>query len=101
MKQQGIIPKHQVLENEISEAYKAEIELTNMTYQLVIPDDRCLKISEKVIQTWKDYFVSVVSGGAATFPQHLWCQAIPQAERQLMLLRQSNIHPTISTYAHV
>ena len=39
MKQRGIISKHQVLENGISEAYKAEIELTSMTYQLVLPDD--------------------------------------------------------------
>ena len=30
MKQRGIIPKHQVLDNEISEAYRAEIELTTM-----------------------------------------------------------------------
>ena len=47
MKQRGIIPKHQVLENEISEAYKAEIELTSMTYQLVLPDDHCRNIYEK------------------------------------------------------
>ena len=47
MKQQGIIPKHQVLENEISEAYKAEIELENVTYQLVLSDDYHQNIPEK------------------------------------------------------
>ena len=101
MKQRGIIPKHQLLDNEISEAYKAEIDLTSMTYQLVLPDDHRHNISKKEIQTWKYHFFSFMSGAAATFPQHLWCQAIPQAKRQLMLLRQSNIHPTISAYAHV
>jgi hypothetical protein len=35
MKVQGIAPKHQVLDNEISEAYKNEIRATDMTYQLV------------------------------------------------------------------
>ena len=30
IKQRGIIPKHQVLDNEISEAYRAEIELMTM-----------------------------------------------------------------------
>ena len=47
MKQRGIIPKHQVLDNGISKAYKAETELTSMTYQLVIPDDHCRNIAEK------------------------------------------------------
>ena len=42
-----------------------------------------------------------MSGIATTFPLHLWCQAIPQVERQLLLLRQSNVNPTISAYAHV
>ena len=39
IKLQGIVPKHQVLDNEISAAYKAEIQATHMTYQLVPPDD--------------------------------------------------------------
>ena len=36
-----------------------------------------------------------------TFPLHLWCQATPQAELQLMLLSISNINPKISSYTHV
>ena len=39
MKAQGIMPTHQVLDNEISTAYRLEIEKTNMTYQLVPPYD--------------------------------------------------------------
>ena len=39
MKSRGIVPKHQILDNEISEEYIAEIELMKMTYQLVLPDD--------------------------------------------------------------
>ena len=101
MKKQGIVPKHQVLDNEILAAYVAEIGLTNMTYQLVLPVDHRRKISEKAIQAWKNHFVGVISGTAATFPRHLWYQAIPQAERQLMLLNQTNSNPQISTYAHV
>ena len=68
MKQRGIIPKHQVLDNKIPEAYKAEMELMRMTYQLVLPDDHRRNIPKKTIQTWKDHFVSVMRGAAATFP---------------------------------
>ena len=46
-------------------------------------------------------FFGVLSGAAATFPLHPWCQAIPQAERQLMLLSMSNVNPKISSYPHV
>ena len=99
MKKQGIVPKHQVLDNEISTAYVADIGLTNMTYQMVLPNDHRRNFVEKGIQTWKYHFVGVISGNAATFPRHLWCQAIPQADRQLMLLRHTNINS--STYAHV
>ena len=39
MKTQGIVPVHQILDNEISEAYKHEIKDNDMTYQLVIIDN--------------------------------------------------------------
>ena len=101
MRLQGIVPKHQILDNEISAAYRAEIAATGMTHQLVPPDDHRRNIAEKALQTWKDHFIGVLSGTADTFPLHLWCQIIPQVERQLLLLQQSNAHPKLSAYAHV
>ena len=73
MKQQGITPAHQVLENEMSETYKDEIRELGMLYQLVPPDDYRRNIAEKAIQTWKKYFVGVLSRASATFLLHLWC----------------------------
>ena len=101
MKQQGITPVHQVLDNEISQTYKEEIRESGMSYQLVPPDNHRRNIADRAIQTWKNHFIGVISRAAATFPLHLWCQAIPQAERQLMLLSMSNFKPKISSYAHV
>ena len=72
-----------------------------MTYQLELPDDHLRNIAEKSIQTWKEHFVGVMSGTAATLPTHLWCQAVPQVEHQLLLLRQANVHPAKSAYAYV
>eukprot|EP00804_Cyclotella_cryptica_P025152 CCRYP_013001-RA/>CCRYP_013001-RA protein AED:0.31 eAED:0.31 QI:0/-1/0/1/-1/1/1/0/468 len=97
----NITPQHQVLDNEISAAYREAITTSAMTYQLVPPDDHRRNIAEKAIQTWKDHFVSALSGTADNFPLHLWCQLIPQMERQLNLLRQSNNNPKISSYAHL
>ena len=101
MKLQGITPKHQVLDNKISDAYCTEICDTNMTFQLVPPDDHRRNLAERAIQTWKDHFVGVLSGTASTFQLHLWCQIIHQAERQLLLLQQSRVNPKISAYDHV
>ena len=72
-----------------------------MTYQLVPPDNHRHNLAEKSIQKWKDHFIGVMSGTTEIFPAHLWCQSIPQVEQQLLLLRQSNVNPNISAYAHV
>ena len=101
MKLQHIVPLRQILDNEISEEYKEEIRHTGMTYQLVPPDDHRRNLAEREIQTWKNHFVSFLSGAASTFPLHLWCRIIPQAERQLLLLIHSNVNTHISAYAHV
>ena len=69
-----------------------------MTYQLVPPDDHRRNIAEQEIQTWKNHFVRVLSGAASTFPLHLWCRFIPQAERQLLLLSHSNVNTHILVY---
>ena len=51
MKLQGIVPLHQILDNEISEAYKEEILATKMSYQLLPPDDHRRNIAKRSIQT--------------------------------------------------
>ncbi len=58
-------------------------------------------MAEKAIQTFKDHFVGVLNGCAPTFPLHLWCQLLPQVERQLLLLQQSWLHPNLLAYPHV
>ena len=42
-----------------------------------------------------------MNGTAESFPAHIWCQAIPQAEWQLLLLQKSNVNPKISAYDYV
>ena len=76
MQQQGINPKHQILDNQASELYKDAIRASGMTYQLVPPDDHWHNMAKKTIQTSKDHFVGVLSGCTASMPIHLWCQLI-------------------------
>jgi hypothetical protein len=101
MRKAGIIPTHQVMDNQASAAYKKAIGDSDMTYELVPPDNHQQNMAKKAIQTFKDHFVGVLSGCAPSFPMHLRCQLPPQVERQLRLLRQSQLHPNLSAYAHV
>ncbi len=101
MQKAGIIPKHQVLDNQASAAYKKAIGNSDMTYELVPLDDQWHNMAEKAIQTFNNHFVGILSGCAPTFSLHLWCQLLPQVEWQLILLWQSWLHTNLSAYAHV
>ncbi len=95
----GIKPTKQVLDNEASASYKHAIINSDMSYQLVPPDNHRHNLAEKAIQTWKDHFIAALGGTADKFPLHLWCQTLQQMEHQLNLLRQSHTNPKISAYA--
>ncbi len=101
MRKAGIVPKHQIMKNLKSAAYKEAICAWSMTFELVPPDDHQRNMAEKAIQTFKDHFVDVLSGCTPTFPLHLWCQLLPQVEQQLLLFCQSRLHPNLSAYAHI
>ena len=49
MKACGIAPKKQVLNNEASAAYNQEMAESNMTYELVPPDNHRRNLAEKAI----------------------------------------------------
>ena len=72
MRDQGIVPKHQVIKNKILAAYRKKIRSTHMTFQLVPPDDHFCNLADNEIQTWKDHFIGIMIGTAAISPIHLW-----------------------------
>jgi hypothetical protein len=47
MKRCGIVPTHQILDNQASAAYKTAIETSKMTYQLVPPDNHQRNMAKK------------------------------------------------------
>ena len=72
-----------------------------MEYKLVPPHTHRRNIAERAIQTWKDHFIAILSRADTSFPKNMWDLLIPQAELTLNLLRQSNMTPKISAYAHL
>ena len=92
-KYQCKVPKNQVIDNKIPASQRTEIKATNTTFQIVPPDDHHRNLADKAIHIWKDHFIGVMRDTGAYSPIHLLCQEIPQAERKLLLPRQSNVNP--------
>jgi hypothetical protein len=72
-----------------------------MTYESVPPDCHQRNMAKRAIQTFKNHFVSILSGVDDRFPLSLWCHLVQPAELTLNLLRQNNVAPKVLTYAHV
>jgi hypothetical protein len=47
MQRRGLIPKHQILNNQASAEYKATIKASGMTYELVPPEEHRCNMAEK------------------------------------------------------
>ena len=97
----GLGLKHHRLDNECSENFKKCIRRNNMTWELVPPDCHRRNMAERAIQTFKNHFVAILSGVDDRFPLSLWCHLVRPAELTVNLLRQSNVAPKMSAYAHV
>jgi hypothetical protein len=72
-----------------------------MTHELVPPDNHQQNVAEREIQTFKHHFVLILSGVDDSFLLSLWCHLVRPAEFTVNLLRQSNVAPKVSAYAHV
>jgi hypothetical protein len=77
MQRHGLIPKHQIYDNQASAEYEAAIKTSSMTYELVPPKEHQCNMAEKAIQIFKDHFVGVLSGCTPYMPIQLWCQLLP------------------------
>jgi len=95
-----VIHKH-ILDNEASQAFKRLITDNQISYELVPPGSHRRNIAEVAIKTFKQHSLSILTGVDSSFPMHLWCRLLPQAEMTLNLLKKSNTVPTISAHAHM
>ena len=87
--QSKIYPKKHILDNEISDEFRAVIKLNKMEY------------AEKGIQTFKDHLIAILCGTDKDFPLYLWADLLPQAEHTLNLLQPSRRLPSVSAYAYL
>ena len=101
LKKAGLNPKKHVLDNEISNEFKEAIKDNDMDYELVPKGQHRRNIAENAIHTWKAHAVGIFLGIDPKCPLSLWVLMLPQIDIEVNLLRQSNITPKISAYAHL
>ena len=101
LKEAGIIPILQYLDNETSKELIASIKRKNLKYQLAAPHDHRLNPAERVASTFKNHFIAILAGCDERFPKYLWCQLIPQAVITLNMLQQSRINPKLLAHDQV
>jgi hypothetical protein len=101
MKLSALGLKHRHLDNECLAEFKECIAKNGVTHELVPPHCHGCNIAKRAIQMSKNHFVSILSRVDDRFPLSLQCHLVQPAELTNILLRQSNIAPKVSAYAHV
>ena len=96
---QGMKPKLQMLDNEVSTILLNYMQKNKIEVQLAPPHMHRQNLAERAIRTFKEHFVSIRAGCDPKFPKNLWCRLITQAVITLNLMRASRIHPKLSAYS--
>ena len=73
----------------------------NIQYSFVPPHNHRANAAERAIQTFKNHFISGLSGVDPQFPIKQWDRLLEQATITLNLLRASRLNPRLSAYAYV
>ena len=100
-KSRGINPGFHLTDNKASPALKMEMTTMDINYHLVLPNNHRSNNTERLIQTFKNYFILVLCSVDENFHLQLWYRLLQQAKTSLNLLRQSIIHPHLSAYTHI
>jgi hypothetical protein len=101
LKRQGLKPKLQKLDNEVSKELLQFSQDEDIDYQVVPPKMHQRNAAERAIRTFKNHFISTLCGTDPNFPLHLWDRLLPQTLLTLNLLRASRINPRLSAQAQV
>ena len=70
-------------------------------WQLVPPGNHRRNTAERHIRTFKNHFISILSGTNPDFPLHFCDKLLPQACITINLLRNSHRNPHLSAEAHL
>jgi hypothetical protein len=101
LRNKGMKPKTQVLDNECSNLLKDYMTKNKIQYQLAPPGQHRTNAAERAIRTFKNHFIAGLCSTNERFPLHLWDRLIEQAVITLNLMRGSRINPAHSAWSQL
>ena len=72
LKNKGIQPKKQILDNEAPQLYKEKIEEYGLKWELVPPTNHQRLVAEQAIQTAKGHVIANLLGCDESYPAREW-----------------------------
>ena len=97
----GLKRRLQRLDNEASKLLQDEMDKHQIQWQLVSPGNHRRNVAERQIRTFKNHFISILSGTDPEFPLHLWDKLIPQACITIKPFHNSHRNPHLSAKDHL
>jgi hypothetical protein len=98
----NIVPKKNVLNNEVSKNMKNHIrDMCKLDMELMPPGCHRRNTAKVAIRNFKAHFLSILADVANNFPPNLWDQLLPQTKIMIKLIQQSNATPNVLAYAHL
>eukprot|EP00957_Ditylum_brightwellii_P204856 15341097-Ditylum_brightwellii.AAC.1 len=99
--QHGHPTKHYVLDNEISEEFKAALVKYSKTFELIPLNIHCHNAAEQASCTYKNHLLASLATCNPKFPVTEWNRLTPQATLTLNLLCTSRVNPKLSAHAYL
>ena len=97
----GFKIKYHKMDNETSARLAAAISADDVAIEYAPPHDHRTNIAERMIQTFKAHFISILAGTDNEFPDDCWDELIPGAIMQLNMLRSCTIKPEHSAHSFI
>ncbi len=86
------------MDNQGSKIIKQYLTPKQCNLMLVDPNNHRFNVAERVIQMFKDHFISPLATTNSEFPLQLWDRLAPHVEASLNMLWPSRIDPTKLAY---
>jgi hypothetical protein len=90
--------KLNVMDNQCAKQIKKFLTTNDCNLLLVKPHNHCVNAAKRMIQMFKDHFISALATTDSEFPLQLWDKLTSQVENTLNLVQASHIDPNMLAY---
>jgi hypothetical protein len=94
----GFLPCLHKLDNKTSHNAKAFIQAKQVKIQYTPPNMHCTNLAERAVRTWRNHFLSGMTGIPPSFPIANWCCLTAQCNTTLSMMHPCWQNPRLSAH---